>query len=266
MEWINLKVSTIRQPEYVGSKPIQRSTWFNVLAYCIEQENGGRIKGAATWADRQWQQTCGVLAREVKGAPLLIIVETADVVVWNYPTEKEREVQAKREGGRLGGISSAKTRSQQNRSSASSIAQSSPEAETKLASKLKRTERKGKEGNGIGSGKEENAHHARAREINRTLPESLTEDPFLSTWPEWVSYLEERNNGRSVPSQTFDAHLRTCVKLGPVLGAQALRTAIARNLREPAVPNSKISDAGGTMEPFNPAIPNAHTGGAVEAV
>ncbi len=248
MEWINLKVSTIRQPQYVGSAPTQRATWFNVLAYCIEQENSGRILGAASWHDRQWQQTCGVLAREVKGAPLLLIVEGQDVVVWNYPSDKEDEVKARREAGRKGGLRSGESRTKQNRSSASSSAS---------------TERKGREGKGI---VKEEEHTAREREINRTLPSVLDSQPFLSAWAEWFDYLTEKNNGRSIPSQTFDAHLRTCLALGPVVGAKALRTAIARNLREPATDLGKISGSVlAQVEPFDPSQPNAHTGGAVEA-
>jgi len=96
VNWINLEVSIIRAPAYVGSNPIERATWFNVLAYAVEQENAGRIAGAADWKDRQWQQACGVTAREVRNASKLLCVDGADVVVAFYPAEKEREVRARR--------------------------------------------------------------------------------------------------------------------------------------------------------------------------
>ncbi len=96
MNWINLQVSFVRAPEYVGSKPVERATWLNVLAYCIEHENGGRIAGGALWKDRQWQQAAGVTAREVRAASKLITIEGDDVVVASYPIDKEREVRAKR--------------------------------------------------------------------------------------------------------------------------------------------------------------------------
>lgn len=96
MNWINLQVSIIRAPAYVGSTPTERATWFNVLAYAVEHENDGRLAGAATWKDRQWQQACGVTAREVRSASKLLTVEGDDVVVAFYPREKQREVQAKR--------------------------------------------------------------------------------------------------------------------------------------------------------------------------
>lgn len=96
MNWINLQVSIIRAPAYVGSTPTERATWFNVLAYAVEHENDGRLAGAASWKDRQWQQACGVTAREVRSASKLLTVEGDDVVVAFYPREKQREVQAKR--------------------------------------------------------------------------------------------------------------------------------------------------------------------------
>jgi hypothetical protein len=263
MEWINLKVSTIRQPEYVGSAPIQRATWFNVLAYAIEQENGGRLAGARTWHNRQWQQTCGVLAREVKEAPLLLIIEGDDVLVWNYPSDKEDEVRAKREAGRKGGLRSGATRSKHRRSTASSTPPSTSEAPDQAETNGK--EWKGREGNR----KEKETHTARAREITRTLPEHLKAEPFLAAWADWVDYLGEKHNGRTIPSQTFDAHLRSCLSSRNEVAAEALRTAIARQLREPAFGIPKISVGGAGREPleaFNPDQPNAHTGGAQEAV
>jgi hypothetical protein len=96
MEWMNIRVSTIRSPDYMGSNPTERATWINVFAYCVEQENGGRIIGGADWKDRQWQQCCGVTAREVRSASKLIRVEGEDVVIQGYPAEKEIEVRARR--------------------------------------------------------------------------------------------------------------------------------------------------------------------------
>lgn len=103
MDWLNLKVSTLRSPQYVGCEPSARAAWLNVLAYCIEQENGGRLIGAATWKDRQWQQTCGVMLEEVRSAAPLLQFSDGDLIVWNYPVDKESEVKTARENGRKGG-------------------------------------------------------------------------------------------------------------------------------------------------------------------
>lgn len=96
MDWINLRTTFLRSAAYMGSRPIERATWLNVLAYCTEQENGGRIPGAAAWKDRQWQQCCGVTAREVRSATKLLTIEGDDVLVAAYSAEKEAEVKARR--------------------------------------------------------------------------------------------------------------------------------------------------------------------------
>lgn len=96
MDWINLRTTFLRSAAYMGSRPIERATWLNVLAYCTEQENGGRIPGAASWKDRQWQQCCGVTAREVRSATKLLTIEAGDVLVAAYSADKEAEVKARR--------------------------------------------------------------------------------------------------------------------------------------------------------------------------
>jgi hypothetical protein len=96
MEWLNLKIAALRSPQYIGSTPIERATWINVLAWCAEQENGGIIQGGATWKDRQWQQTCGVTSREVRSADKLIAAAGEDLHVYGYPTDKQDQVQSRR--------------------------------------------------------------------------------------------------------------------------------------------------------------------------
>lgn len=145
MEYLNVHVSIIRSPEYMGSEPISRATWWNLMGYCAEQENGGRISGAASWPDRRWQQTCGVTLKEVKSACDLVAWDGEDLVVKFYPAEKEEEVRRKREGGRAGGI-----RSGMSRSTPSSSASSTPSPDTRSTPSTERKgkERKGMEGNG----------------------------------------------------------------------------------------------------------------------
>lgn len=107
MNWLNIHTSTLRAPEFIGSGPIERATWLCVLGYSVEQENGGILRGAATWKDRQWQQTCGVTAREVKMAARLLIVDGEDIIVVFYPLEKEESVRHKREFASRGGKAKA---------------------------------------------------------------------------------------------------------------------------------------------------------------
>ena len=135
MNWLNIEIRVIRSPEYIGSDPVERATWLNLLASCAEQENGGKIPGCGSWKDRQWQQTCGVTAQEVSVDSPLWQWDGADIVVWHYPCDKEAEVRAKREAGSKGGKSRvAKQAAKQISSTASSSASSTAS-----------TERKGKE-------------------------------------------------------------------------------------------------------------------------
>jgi hypothetical protein len=100
MHWLNINLTTLRSPAYLGSTPVERATWLQLLAYCADQENGGRIAGAARWKDRQWRLICGVSAREVRAASRLVAVEGEDVRVVFYPLEQEAEMRARREKGR----------------------------------------------------------------------------------------------------------------------------------------------------------------------
>jgi hypothetical protein len=110
MNWLNIYIPHIRAPEFLGCDPVARATWFCVLAYCADQENGGTLAGAKAWKDRQWQQLCGVTLAEVNGAAPLLAWQGDDLIVWSYPTSAEAVLTAKREGGRKGGLTSAKAR------------------------------------------------------------------------------------------------------------------------------------------------------------
>lgn len=103
MIWLNLQTSIIRTPEYVGSEPVVRATWFNLLVYCADQENGGVIPNCAAWKCRQWQQTCGVMLTEVTQESDLWTWDGDHLVVKFYPTSKQSEVQSNRESGTQGG-------------------------------------------------------------------------------------------------------------------------------------------------------------------
>jgi hypothetical protein len=141
MIYLNLKTSTLRAPEFIGSEPTARATWLSLICYCCEQENGGMIPECATWKDRQWQQTCGVTLSEVNEPTSLWQWAGANLVVSFYPSDKETEVKAKREAGRKGGKLSGKARREAH-------LQASGEAQLQAVGEAV-VERKGKEGNGI---------------------------------------------------------------------------------------------------------------------
>lgn len=102
MQWLNLEVSMLHAPEFIGSDPVSRSTWLSVLLWCVSQENGGRICGGLNWKDRQWQQTCGVTLEEITNSKFLLRIEGDDLLVWNYPHKQQEALNRQRSAGKLG--------------------------------------------------------------------------------------------------------------------------------------------------------------------
>jgi hypothetical protein len=141
MIWLNLKTTTLRSPEYAGSEPIQRATWLNLLAYCCEQENGGKIEGCGGWKDRQWQQTLGVTLAEVREECALWHWEDDALCVAFYPTFKEDEVQARREAGKRGGSARTKAKTEAARNNGAKHNPSKTQAKAKQNPSTNPTER-----------------------------------------------------------------------------------------------------------------------------
>ena len=169
MIYINLKTSTLRSAEYIGSEPTARATWLNLLCYCCEQENGGMIVDCVAWKDRQWQQTCGVTLSEVQEKSALWQWNDDHLSVLFYPLDKQTEVQAKREAGRRGG-----QRSGQSRREALSEAQPEASGEAQLQAELQGVlERKGKERNGI---EKEKKVKTKVAELSATSDKDWLED------------------------------------------------------------------------------------------
>jgi hypothetical protein len=65
----------------------------------VEQENGGRIKGAALWNCRQWSRVAGVTATAVRKASQLLIREENDIIVKFYPIKQENKFKGNQNGG-----------------------------------------------------------------------------------------------------------------------------------------------------------------------
>ena len=103
MNYLNIHTDFLRSETYLGAEPIERATWLNLMAWCASQENGGVIENAESWTDRKWQQLCGITLSEVKTTSSLYSFKDGNLVVSNYPLDKELEVKAKREAGKKGG-------------------------------------------------------------------------------------------------------------------------------------------------------------------
>ena len=191
MEYLNLHVSTIDSPEFKGSDPVERATWLCLMRYCAGQENGGIIREAKAWKDRQWQQVCAVTLPEVKNSCRLYEWCGEDLHVWGYPAKREEEVRKKREAGRAtAGQRWAKNQGPPDSSAGSSATSSATEKQPKppdslagsSAVKKLDTERETETetesyGNGKGSGNG-NGREAE-REATRQPAEYLTDFPPL---------------------------------------------------------------------------------------
>jgi len=106
MEWINIEIKTLEQPEFRRVKPAIGWTWIRLLAYCHRNENGGKIVAAKHWRKRDWIICVGISQKSISSGSLLWRWEGDDLIVKGYPVQKEREVIAKR----LGGVKGSKSR------------------------------------------------------------------------------------------------------------------------------------------------------------
>lgn len=104
MNYLNIKLTVLRSPEFVGSDPIARATWLSVSGYCADQENAGRICSCKSWGERRWAQTCGVYRKEIDASGSLLRWDGDDLIVFGYPADQEGVIQAKRAGGKAGGL------------------------------------------------------------------------------------------------------------------------------------------------------------------
>lgn len=112
MHWLNIEIIRTQGPEYTSAEPAQQLAWFHLLLYCAQQENGGIIREAATFTDRQWMRLIDVEGATLRTqCSLWTWREDGSLIVWEYPAKQEQVVQAKREGGRRGGDAKAQNRS-----------------------------------------------------------------------------------------------------------------------------------------------------------
>ena len=193
MIYLNLDLSLLSAPEYVGAEPVERATWISLLGWCCGQENGGRIIGARAWRDRRWQQTCGVTLEEVETPSELYWWEGDDLVVWAYPVDAVAKVQAKREAGRKGGQARTYAKAEKARENGQSGGRpknTEPETEAKTEAKTEALDRKTQRKES--KGKESNVGEARGREAPTPPPaldaEVLAEASLVvaSLHPAWA--------------------------------------------------------------------------------
>lgn len=148
MEYINIKLETVGDFRYIGSKPVLRATWLNLLVYCAKQENSGIIVNCRAWGNDTWAQIAGLRRAEVHTDSQLWSWEGDDLHVWGYPIQNQERVKTLRNTGRLGGKASGESRRStkpEPNASPSAEPNASPDAPANLEQKGK--EEKGKESN-----------------------------------------------------------------------------------------------------------------------
>jgi hypothetical protein len=112
MDWINLHTPRLCSDAFIEAPAAALGTWLRVLKYCVEQENSGRIVGAESWSARKWLQVCAVSRREVLAASPLLVAENGDIVVLDYPLDRQSRAQTNRVNGGRGGQARTQAKSQ----------------------------------------------------------------------------------------------------------------------------------------------------------
>lgn len=195
MNYLNLHTDTLRSPEFIMSEPEARATWLSLLAWCVTQENGGLIQGAASWGDRAWMQLCGVTKTETETNTGLFAYEGENLRVNLYPIDKEEEVKSKRETARTNGAKGGRPKKNQPPKPNTKTQKTNVGFEVKPTSESV----KGKEGKD--KGKEKERENAQAREPLPSEPQTdhepgITEgrnriDSITNRWrdasPHWTA-------------------------------------------------------------------------------
>ncbi len=229
MDWLNIHRSTLAAEQFLGCEPIQRATWLCLMAYCADQENGGRIEGASEWGDRKWQQVVRVTKSEVSEVCPLWSWEGGAVVVWAYPAEKEAEVRRNRENGGRGG---RPRKPEQNHLVISGLTQTETETEPPAPISAETEQERNRNRKGNKKGKEE--QQARRAgfspdQFDHLIPAQLADQPaFLDAWHDWTASRHERR--KPISERAAQLQLATLAGLGGAVAAVAsIRQSIAND-------------------------------------
>jgi hypothetical protein len=146
MNWLNLNIQTLDSENFIGSDPVDRSTWLCLLRFCIGQENSGVIANCGAWADRKWQQLVRITKKEAMRQCDLWEWDGDSLIVWGYPDEKQDEIQMKRERAKTNGVKGGRPKNTNVETNGKPTLVNSAKAEGEGERK-----EKGKEGEGEGN-------------------------------------------------------------------------------------------------------------------
>jgi hypothetical protein len=114
MEWLNIHRSTVEGEAMQDASAEAVRAWLFLQAYCVGQENGGRIEGAKGWNDRKWLKQCGLSLEAVHQASGLWYWDGEDLHIEFYPLNQEAKFIKNRQTGATGGRRSGEVRRQKN--------------------------------------------------------------------------------------------------------------------------------------------------------
>jgi hypothetical protein len=207
---ITLDPNLSGDPEYIATNATGRGVWLQLLLWCAEQENGGVIPGAATWSDEAWGML-GVSKNSLAYACRLVSFRSPDVVLWGYPIEQEKILQAKRTGGKKGADARYVNKSRTPNRTPISTPRRSPS------------------------------------EFTAVIPENLNTGEFQQAWEQWEEYRAERKLARYKP-QTAAKQLAELSDWGHDEAIRSINDSIRQNWQGLFPP--KNSAAGGRKASF----------------
>lgn len=104
MTYLNIPAVVLRNEVMTDATHAQKGVWLTLMAYCVEQENGGKIRGVFAWSEIKLARALGVQKSDLfEGSPLWTR-KGDDLEVEFYPKEKQRIVQAKRKSAHAAAI------------------------------------------------------------------------------------------------------------------------------------------------------------------
>ena len=106
MPAVHVPTTLLASPDFLMVTAASRGYWIALLGFCARAENGGRVAGAAKWAEAQWAIVLGSggsrAVVDVLATEGLCEWSSGTLIVSGYPTDAERVYRAQRSGGRKG--------------------------------------------------------------------------------------------------------------------------------------------------------------------
>jgi hypothetical protein len=96
MQYTKVQLNWVRSEIFTSAEPAARGVWLSLIAYCADQENGGRIAACQGWTDRRWMAAAAASSAEVAQVVQAGLArwDGEDLEVRGYDTVGEKAFQA----------------------------------------------------------------------------------------------------------------------------------------------------------------------------